>query len=95
MDGDERFEEIELRMSAEVAASLDERLILIEDIQRVIEHAERTERRLVNNETGHLLAYTRPEAVTYWVEYLPTDDGAFEIFNAYSHRMEIPGSDES
>jgi glutamate synthase (NADPH) small chain len=95
MAGDEQYESIILRLSDDVAARLDDRLILIEDIQRVIEYAERTGRRLANQETGHLLAYHRPDAVTYWVEYLPTDDGAYEIFNAYSHRMEIPGSNET
>jgi len=95
MAGDEQCESIILRLSDDVAARLDDRLILIEDIQRVIEYAERTGRRLANRDTGHLLAYHRPDAVTYWVEYLPTDDGAYEIFNAYSHRMEIPGSNET
>jgi glutamate synthase (NADPH/NADH) small chain len=94
MGGEEQYESIVLRLSADVAARLDDRLILIEDIQRVIEYAERTGRRLSNRTTGHLLAYHRPDAVTYWVEYVPTDDGAYEVFNAYSHRMEIPGSTE-
>jgi glutamate synthase (NADPH/NADH) small chain len=94
MAGDERHEMITLRMTNEVTARLDERLILIEDIQRVIEYAERTGRRLSHRDTGHFLAYHKPDAVTYWVEYLPTGDGAFEVFNAYSHRMEIPGSTE-
>jgi Fe-S oxidoreductase len=95
MAGDEQYESIIVRLPEDVAARLEDRLILIEDIQRVIEYAERTKRRLTHRETGRYLAYHRPDAVTYWVEYLPTDDGAYEVFNAYSHRMEIPRSTET
>ena len=93
MDDAQSYESINLYIAADVAARLDQRLILIEDIQRVIEHAERTGRKLVNPESGHYLASYKPTAVTYWVEYLPQDDG-FTIFNAYSHRMEVPGSSQ-
>ena len=85
------YEAIQLIVSDEVRARLDQRLILIEDIQRVIEYAERTGRRLFNQQTQRYLAYFKPTAVTYWVEYVPQGE-AFAIFNAYSHRMEVPGS---
>lgn len=89
MDGTQAsYEAIPLRTTAEVQARLEERLILVEDIQRVIEHAERTGRKLLNPETGRFLAYFKPTAVTYWVEYSPEGD-AFTVHNAYSHRMEI------
>lgn len=89
MDGTQAsYEAIPLRMTGEVQARLEERLILVEDIQRVIEHAERTGRKLLNPETGRFLAYFKPTAVTYWVEYSPEGD-AFTVHNAYSHRMEI------
>jgi glutamate synthase (NADPH) small chain len=82
------YENIQLQISGDVQRRLEERLILIEDLQRVVEYAERTGNRLVNLETGHLLAYYRPNKVTYWVEYTPVE-GEFVIHNAYSHRMEI------
>ena len=69
-------------------ARLEQRLILTEDIQRVIAHAEQTGRKLLNRETGHWLAYHKPTSVTYWVEYAAQGE-AFVIYNAYSHRMEI------
>ena len=81
-------ESIRLVIADEVRDRLDDRLILVDDIQRVIEHAERTGRRLLNPETGHLLAHFKPTAVTYWVEYAPEGE-TFRIHNAYSHRMEI------
>jgi glutamate synthase (NADPH/NADH) small chain len=93
MDGQQPHESVRLIIAEEVRQRLDERLILVEDIQRVIEYAERTGRRLLNRDTGHFLAYFKPHSVTYWVQYLPHDDG-FVIFNAYSHRMDVPGSSQ-
>ncbi len=91
MDDSQAYESIRLIMDEAVQDRLAQRLILTEDIQRVIEYAERTGRRLLNRDTGHYVAYFKPTSVTYWVEYLPQADG-FVIFNAYSHRMEVPGS---
>lgn len=84
------WEAISLSMAAPVAARLEERLILHEDIQQVIEHAERTGLKLLQPETGHFLAHFRPTGVTYWVEYQPAEaENTFIIHNAYSHRMDV------
>jgi glutamate synthase (NADPH) small chain len=77
-----------LIIPADIQARLEQRLILVEDLQQVIEQAEKTGRKLLNRETGHWLAYYKPSVVTYWVEYSPQGE-AFVIHNAYSHRMEI------
>jgi len=79
---------IPLHLSAEVAARVDGRLILEDDIRQVIAYAERTGNRFRNPKTGHFLAYHKPANVTYWVEYTNADEG-FHVYNAYSHRMEI------
>lgn len=84
---------VKLLLSQSVQDLMEERLILVEDIQKVIAYAERTGKRLFNHETGHFLAYHQPVSVTYWVEYQPEGEG-FRIYNTYSHRMEIPGGDE-
>lgn len=88
MDGKEPYESIRLIITPDVQKLLDERLILVEDIQQVIEYAERTKKRLLNKKTGRFLAYFKPAAVTYWVEYTPQGD-EFVVYKAYSHRMEI------
>ncbi|HNT77843.1 MAG TPA: 4Fe-4S dicluster domain-containing protein [Anaerolineae bacterium] len=77
-----------LQLSEEVAARVDGRLILEDDIRQVIAYAERTGNRFCNPKTGHYLAYYKPANVTYWVEYTPAEAG-FTVHNAYSHRMEI------
>ena len=88
MDGREEYESIELEMHEDVQELLEHRLILVEDVQRVIDYAERTGNRFVNLETGHSLACYRPANVTYWVEYTERD-GTFVVHRAYSHRMEV------
>lgn len=85
---DSGSQKTKLIISSEVLEILENRLILIEDIEKVIEFAERTGNKLVNKETGNLLAYKKAVSVTYWVEYAPQGDG-YNVYNAYSHRMEI------
>jgi len=79
---------IELRISEEVSKLLEKRMILIEDVRRTVENAELTGDKLESLATGHSLASYRSSCVTYWVEY-SSDEGAFVVHNAYSHRMEV------
>ncbi len=83
------YERIQLVLPPEVQHMVEERLILVEDMQKVIDYALRTGKRMRNAENGHLLAYFKPNCVTYWVEYSPYEDGSYLIHKAYSHRMEI------
>ena len=82
------FEAIRLNIPDEVQQLMEERLILVEDLQRVIDAAERTGYKLLNRDNDHFFAHYKPASVTYWAEYSPSADG-FVIHNAYSHRMEI------
>jgi glutamate synthase (NADPH) small chain len=77
-----------LIISPPVRAVLEQRLILDDDIRQVISHGETTGRKLRHAETGRFLAGHKQGSVTYWAEYNPVGDG-YEIFTAYSHRMEI------
>ena len=83
------FESIRLVLPEAVQQMVEDRLILVEDMQKVIEYAGRTGKCMFNAATGRYLAYTKPTSVTYWVEYTPQDDGSFLVHKAYSHRMEI------
>ncbi|AFQ43189.1 pyridine nucleotide-disulfide oxidoreductase/dicluster-binding protein [Desulfosporosinus meridiei] len=85
---DVAYLQIKLQLDERVLGIMEERRILIEDIQRVIELAEGTGRKFVNPDNGHSLAYFRPVKVTYWVEYQEQEQG-FVVLNVYSHRMEI------
>ncbi|HTZ19155.1 MAG TPA: heterodisulfide reductase-related iron-sulfur binding cluster, partial [Dissulfurispiraceae bacterium] len=78
----------ELCISQEISTVLEKRMILVEDVQKVINHAESTGIKIKDGKTGRFIAHYKPVSVTYWVEYSHHDSG-FEIHNAYSHRMQV------
>ncbi|HVN20739.1 MAG TPA: heterodisulfide reductase-related iron-sulfur binding cluster [Dongiaceae bacterium] len=81
-------EKLKLDISPEILARLEKRMILLEDVRKVIAHAEATGQKLWNPQTHRFLASYRPAAVTYWVEYTIQQEN-FVVHNAYSHRMEV------
>ena len=85
------YEQVDVQIPGEVGQLMEERSILREDVQKVILHAETTGRKLVNPGTGLFLAFHRPKAVTYWVEYGRNGDG-YRLATAYSHRMVMKSS---
>jgi glutamate synthase (NADPH) small chain len=84
----EGYQSITLRIPEQIRDLMQDRMILVEDLQKVIQWAEKTGNKLVHSETGHSLAHYRPGAVTYWVEY-SLDQDEYLIHNTYCHRMEI------
>jgi hypothetical protein len=87
----ESYESYPLLLTPEMRTILEERLILVEDVQKVIEHAETTSESFKNQQTGHTLAFFKPHLITYWVEYTHEAD-AWRVHDAYSHRMELEGA---
>ena len=86
----ERYENIRLEMTSELLRITDERRILEDDIKMVIDHAERSGKRLKRSQSGEFLACHQLQNVTFWVEYAPQGD-RFRVHNAYCHRMNIVG----
>ncbi|WHH60495.1 pyridine nucleotide-disulfide oxidoreductase/dicluster-binding protein [Petroclostridium sp. X23] len=82
------YESIKLHIPEEVMAMIDERLILIEDIQKTIYYAETTGNKVYNSNSNHFTAHYKPQIITYWVEY-GIENEKYRIYNAYSHRLEI------
>jgi glutamate synthase (NADPH) small chain len=89
-DAMESYRKISLEISPAVAELMDQRRILVEDLQRVIQHAENGGDRLIHPTSGHFKAAFAPFKVTFWVEYTPAGDG-YVVHNAYAHRMEVLG----
>ena len=77
-------------VSPEVRARMEARHILDDDVRRVLAHAETTNRKFLDRETGRFLASFTPHRVTYWVEYV-MEEGVARVFTAYSHRMTVVG----
>lgn len=72
----------------EIMHRMDDRYILVEDVERVIAHSQETGERFYNPEEGSFLTNLRIGDVTFWVRYIEKD-GAVEVLSAYSHRMEV------
>lgn len=75
-------------ISEEIRDLMENRWILLQDIQQVIENAETNDEKFINPENGHNLARKRLGSTTYWVEYQKQDQEYF-VLNAYCHRMEV------
>ena len=82
--------EVKVTIPADVLQLMEDRRILVDDVTKVIAHAESTGSKLKDARSGYYIAYFQPASVTYWVEYLPQADG-FVVHNAYCHRIEIEG----
>lgn len=84
------YEKLSVSVSDEVMKKIDRQRILLNDIRKVINHAEQTGKKMTCKENGNFLAYLQPENVTFWVEY-SIDDTGYSVHNAYCHRMKIVG----
>lgn len=80
--------DIKFIIPEDIQQKMEDRYILMEDIQKVIEHAEKNKERFFNAEDQSYLANQRIANVTYWVRYQPDDDHIL-VTSVYSHRMEI------
>ncbi len=56
----ESHENYKLLLSLEMRSRIESRLILVEDIQKVVEHAQTTEEKFINLHNGHTLAFFKP-----------------------------------
>ncbi len=86
----EPYESLAVEFSDEATAIMETRRILKSDVQKVLLQARESGNKLVNSDSGHLLASFRPLVVTYWVEYEERGSTYF-VFNTWSHRMRIKG----
>ena len=68
--------------------AMEERLILLEDVEDVLEHSRQSGQRFFNSEDNSFLASLRKRNVTYWARWVEKEDGA-HILSVYSHRMTI------
>ncbi|MDR3493249.1 MAG: heterodisulfide reductase-related iron-sulfur binding cluster [Ancalomicrobiaceae bacterium] len=77
-----------LVIADDVLADMERKLILVEDVARVVAAAEAGGPKLVDRRTGHILASAQFGSFTCWVEY-QHEAGGYRIHRAYSHRMSV------
>ncbi|QCC84859.1 hypothetical protein DDIC_02990 [Desulfovibrio desulfuricans] len=78
-------------VAPEALARLEERHILLSDVEGAVVGAEASGHWFENLENGHRLGSWRPRKVTFWVEYEKQGQG-FVLHDAWCHRMVVPGS---
>ncbi len=87
-EGEEVEPPIKIIISDDLRATIEQRMILVEDVRKTVAHAEQSGEKIKHPANGHWLACQRPSCVTYWVEYTQSE-GGFEIHDAYYHRMQV------
>lgn len=83
----EKEPDLTLYLTEELELKLEARHILKREVKQAILRAETDQNKLLNPANGHFTTSYRPGNVTFWVEYLPEQDG-YRLINAYSHRMQ-------
>ena len=82
--------ELNLIKDDAVVSLLEDRHILDEDIQQVIQHAEENGEKLYQPDGDRYLAKRRLSEATFYVEYSLSNEG-YVVHTAYSHRSVIEG----
>ncbi|NCB51029.1 MAG: aldehyde dehydrogenase [Clostridia bacterium] len=77
-----------INFAPEALALMDDRMILKEDVVKVMESLRETGEAVFDSESGLLITRKRIGNVTFWVKY-EEKDGGYLIRGAYSHRMKI------
>jgi hypothetical protein len=84
---------LSLVMDEGTEKTLESRRIMAGTVRQAIWHGEASGRKIARPD-GTFVTCLKPAAVTYWVVYRPREDGAFEVLNGWSHRMEVKGTEE-
>lgn len=84
------WEDVRLDISEPVAALLEERRILEDDLRQVIFRSKEDGRCFIHGDDGRRIASAELGEVTFWVEYREERD-VFTVLKAWSHRMRIAG----
>ena len=88
----EETEEVEvgfkIEYTPEVAALMDDRMILKSDIIQVLQELRKTGEAIMDADTGLCIARARLGNVTFWVKYEEIE-GGYKVCGAYSHRMNV------
>jgi Fe-S oxidoreductase len=83
------WDSLNLIISDELLEQLDRKLITEDDLRESIWLAETTGEKFIDEQDGMTQCSMEKSVLTYWVQYKKTAPDAYEIYNAFSHRMHI------
>jgi hypothetical protein len=78
---------VKLIIEKGLAEMIDRKLISEDDMKEVIWLAESSGDKFADEADGSFIACLTRKVLTYWVQYKPLENEAFEIKGAYYHRM--------
>ena len=81
--------DFKLEYTPEARALMDDRMILTDDVIKVISEYRQTGEAVLDEETGLLIARSRIGNATFWVKFTKVDDDSYLVHRAYSHRMKV------
>lgn len=82
------FKTVELKLSGDVSAAMEERGVREEDVREVLEYAESTGKKLYAEGENRFLGRKRIGNYSAYVEYV-LGDGFVEITDVYSHMVKL------
>lgn len=88
------YGKIRLKMDGETRRSINQQLLLEEDIQRVIGHAEENGLYLYDADTDEHIAHKQSGFITIWVRYRVLGDDTYQIDRVYFHRVKLKGEQD-
>ena len=78
-----------LEYTDEARAMMDERMILTEDVEKVLCAMRETGEAVLDEETGLTVARARLGNTTFWVCFTENGPNRYLVHRAYSHRMQV------
>ena len=81
--------EFKIEYTTDAREMMDARMILTEDVERVLRAMRETGEAVLDGETGQIIARARLGNTTFWVAFTEAGAGAYLVHRAYSHRMQV------
>ena len=87
------WDNLELIISVDMADEIEEKLIPLSVIKEAIWHAESTGDKFINEQGDINRCSLEKKVMTYWTTYKKASGGAWEVIEAYAHRMRFSRED--
>ena len=81
--------EFQIEYTPEAREMMDVRMILTEDVEKVLRAMRETGEAVLDAESGQIIARARLGNTTFWVAFTETGADAYLVHRAYSHRMQV------
>lgn len=75
-----------------VLLDLERKHILRDDVEGAVKAVEAAGGKFLERDSGHYVGAWRPRKVTFWVRYSVIGEGRYQLHDAWSHRMIVPGA---